>query len=202
MTFSQTFPFALLGGSILSCLFSVMSISVVFWVTQSTDNDDTNFGLFLREATDGKDATTKCVSDMPDLDCGYLNSSKACGVIATLFGGFFCITHLYWCFVSNRYGIVNIVAGVTGSIQTAFGIMCLTIFSYFKNSYLNPTDDINVEYPNGAEASYSWAFYLMITSVILSGVTTAGTIFLSNSDMHGVKRTLSSEAFLSRKQSR
>lgn len=199
MTLNQTVSFGLCVSSFLSVFLSILSLSTVFWVTQSTDNDDTNYGLFLTESTDNKAVVTKCISNMTDLNCGYLNSSKGCGVVATIFGGFFFISHVI-SFGYPKNAINTVVTALLGFTQTFFGIMCLVIYSYFKEEYLNPVDDVNVEYPDGEEATYNWAFYTMIVSVVLSVTTSSATMLFLYAKIPGIRRKdsadLESETFL------
>ena len=53
-------------------------------------------------------------------------------------------------------------------LQLSFGIMCVTLFSYFKNSYLIDDDGVNVEFKVQTYSDYDYAFYFWITGVVLS----------------------------------
>lgn len=160
----------ILFGFGVSILFSIISLSTASWVSLSTNNDDTNYGLFLKEATGGtKLIETKCVSEMPDLQCSYLNSSKGCGIIFVLFGALAFLSQLY-SFGDFNKQFVGFVASLLGLFQTVFGLMCLVFYSYFKESYLETNDDINIEYPNGLDVEYDWSFNLMISAVVIGFV--------------------------------
>lgn len=149
---------------------------MVFWVHQTSDNDDNYYGIFMRESSD-KEVSSSCNSAMTEIECGYLKSSKACGVISIMFGGAACIMYLVTCGAPG-FGFYSFSMGLVGLIQTMFGMMCIVIFAYFKESYLTLNDDLNVEYPTHPESTYAWAFYLLITSVVISFVTSLGYIFV------------------------
>jgi hypothetical protein len=76
------------------------------------------------------------------------------------------------------FGFYSFSMGLVGLIQTMFGMMCVVIFSYFKESYLTLSDDLNVEYPTHPDSTYSWAFYILITSVVISFVSSLAYIFV------------------------
>ncbi len=40
--------------------------------------------------------------------------------------------------------------------------MCLVIFSVYKSSAVDPDDDLNVEYPNGAKSDFDWYVYVYL----------------------------------------
>eukprot|EP00602_Paraphysomonas_sp_CaronLab_P003939 CAMPEP_0185017746 /NCGR_PEP_ID=MMETSP1103-20130426/659_1 /TAXON_ID=36769 /ORGANISM="Paraphysomonas bandaiensis, Strain Caron Lab Isolate" /LENGTH=175 /DNA_ID=CAMNT_0027547313 /DNA_START=151 /DNA_END=678 /DNA_ORIENTATION=+ len=168
-----------------------MAVSVVFWTKESTDNDDSFYGIFLRESG-GNQVSSKCHSDMTDIQCGYLNSSKASAVISIIFGTGVCAMYLMTC-GSPGFGFFSFAMGLTGLIQSTFGLMCLVIFSYFKRSYLTSNDDMNVEYPNDPEVDYAWAFYIVIASVVISYVSSAVYIVLLFKSPATMKRTRSDE---------
>jgi uncharacterized protein (DUF486 family) len=133
----------------MSVMLSIMAVSVVFWAKQSTDTDDSYYGMFLRESADHQVASL-CNSAMTEMECGYLKSSKACSVISIIFGGSACLMYLVSC-GDTGFGFYSFSMGIVGFIQSIFGMMCIVIFSYFKESYLTSNDDINIEYPDHAE---------------------------------------------------
>lgn len=177
-------------SSFLSVFFTILAISVVFWVHQTSDNDDNYYGIFMRESSD-KEVSSSCNSSMTEIECGYLKSAKACGVISVMFGGAACAMYLVTGGAPG-FGFYSFSIGLVGLIQTMFGMMCVVIFSYFKETYLTQNDDLNVEYPTHPESTYSWAFYLLISSVVISFVSSVGYIFLLNKPAL-IKRSASEE---------
>jgi uncharacterized membrane protein len=163
-------------ATFISVFLTILSISVVFWVHQTSDNDDNYYGIFMRESSD-KDVTSACNSAMTEIECGYLKSAKACGVISIMFGGASCGMYLVTGGAPG-FGFYSFSMGLVGLIQTMFGMMCVVIFSYFKESYLTLNDDLNVEYPTHPDSTYSWAFYILITSVVISFVSSLAYIFV------------------------
>ena len=138
-------------ATFMSALLSIMAVSVVFWAKQSSDNDDNYYGIFLRESAD-KQVESMCNSGMTEMECGYLKSAKACSVISIIFGGAACLMYMASC-GDTGFGFYSFSMGTVGFIQSIFGLMCVVIFSYFKESYLTSNDDVNIEYPDHAEVA-------------------------------------------------
>lgn len=147
--------FSYFVGIFLSVTLSIMSVSVVFWAKQSTDNDDSYYGMFLRESED-REIASLCNSAMTEIECGYLKSSKACSVISIIFGGAACLMYLVSC-GDTGFGFYSFSMGIVGFIQSIFGTMCIVIFSFFKDSYLTSNDDVNVEYPDDPEVTFCFS---------------------------------------------
>lgn len=149
-------------------LLTINALCVAYWTDLSSDNDDSSYGIFFRETGSDTVVHSGCKSDMSEENCSYLNSAKSCIVISILLGAVNLFIFLY-----NKgnpgFSFQSFTMGLIGLLQATFLMMCVIIFSYFKEGYLETTDDVNIEYPDEVvDASYGWAFDLMITVTCVS----------------------------------
>lgn len=147
---------------------TIVSICVSYWTELSSDNDDSNYGIFFRETSSDEVVHSGCKSDMSEENCSYLNSAKSCVVISVLLG----VVNIFL-FVYNGgnpgFSFQSFTMGMIGVLQATFLMMCVIIYSYFKEGYLETTDDVNIEYPDEVvDASYGWAFILMVVVTVVS----------------------------------
>lgn len=157
--------------NVVCVIISILAICVAYWTDVSSDNDDSSYGIFFRETSGDEIVHSGCKSDMSEENCSYLNSAKSCIVISILLG----VVNIFM-FLYNGgnpgFSFQSFTMGMIGVLQATFLMMCVIIFSYFKEGYLETTDDINIEYPDEvADASYGWAFLLMILVTVVSYVS-------------------------------
>ena len=149
---------ALVG--IIALTFQIISVSSFDWV--HTENGRT--GLFLYQ-TGSKVQILNCDS-MNQTECGYLTSSQTASVIAIIFAGFATILlfYQYWQMTVNT----SLVTACATFFQCIFCILSVVVYSYFKGSYLESDDGVNVEYPVDTYSNYLFAFYIWISATVLS----------------------------------
>lgn len=156
--------------NVFCLLISIVAVSVAYWADLSSDNDDSNYGLFFRETSGDEIVHSGCKSDMSEENCSYLNSAKSCIVISIVLGG---INIFMFFYNGGNPGISfqSFTMGMIGVLQATFLMMCVILFSYFKEGYLETNDDVNIEYPDEVtDADYGWAFDMMISVTVLSYV--------------------------------
>jgi hypothetical protein len=157
--------------TVLCALISVSAICGAYWADLSSDNDDSSYGIFFRETSGDELVHSGCKSDMSEENCSYLNSAKSCIVISVLLG----LVNVFL-FIYNAgnpgFSFQSFTMGLIGLLQATFSMMCVIIFSYFKEGYLETNDDVNVEYPDEVvDASYAWTFFLMIACTVVSFIS-------------------------------
>mmetsp|Transcript_18872 Transcript_18872/g.31495 ORF Transcript_18872/g.31495 Transcript_18872/m.31495 type:complete len:208 (+) Transcript_18872:138-761(+) len=147
---------------------SILGICVSYWTELSSDNDDSNYGIFFRETSGDEVVHSGCKSDMSEEDCSYLNAAKSCIVISILLGTVNVFIYMYNG-GNPGFSFQSFTMGLIGMMQATFLMMCVIIYSYFKEGYLETNDDINIEYPDEVvDASYGWAFVLMVVVTVVS----------------------------------
>lgn len=157
--------------NVLVVLISIVAISVSYWTEISTDNDDSYYGIFFRETSGDEVVHSGCKSDMSEENCSYLNSAKSCLVISVLLGVVNAFIYLYNG-GNPGFSFQAFTMGLIGVMQATFLMMCVIIYSYFKEGYLETNDDVNIEYPSEVvDASYGWAFSMMIALTVVSYVS-------------------------------
>jgi hypothetical protein len=165
---SKETNFVFFAINVICVLISVVCICVAYWTEISSDNDDSSYGIFFKENSSDEIVHSGCKSDMSEENCSYLNSAKSCLVISVLLG---LVNIFMFLFNSGNPGFSfqSFTMGMIGVLQATFLMMCVIIFSYFKEGYLETNDDVNIEYPDEVvDASYGWAFVMMICVTVLS----------------------------------
>jgi hypothetical protein len=180
----------------LSVLFQVISMSVVYWVKLTVNNDDNYSGLFLRESYEREaNVAANCNSEMSETSCTYLKTAKASSIISVILGGI-CL-YLSFAQAYNEYrtmsGLSFLISGLVSLLEFSFLIICIVTYSYYNDTYLTVTDDINVEYPPSTEAEYSWGFNLMIAAACLSFIYSAFNFSYAFRPKSSLKRSPSAE---------
>ena len=151
------------------CIFvSILAICVSYWAEVSSEDDDSYYGVFFRETSSEEIVHSGCKSDMNEDNCSFLNAAKSCIVISILLGVSNIILFMYNG-GNPGFGFLSFTMGLIGFLQATFLMMCVIIFSYFKEGYLETNDDINIEYPSEVQdADYAWAFDMMIGATVIS----------------------------------
>jgi hypothetical protein len=72
---------------------------------------------------------------MTEIECGYLKSAKACGVISIMFGGASCGMYLVTGGAPG-FGFSSFSMGLVGLIQTMFGMMCVLLTSASTHQHI------------------------------------------------------------------
>lgn len=157
--------------NVLIVFISILAISVAYWTELFSDKEDSNYGIFFRETSSEEIVHSGCKSDMSEENCSYLNSAKSCLVIAVLLG----VVNLFMFLHSGGnpgFSFQSFTMGLIGVLQATFLMMCVVIYSYFKEGYLQTNDDINIEYPQDeiVDANYGWAFILMVVATVVAYV--------------------------------
>ena len=185
-----------LAISTLVLLFSCICAGVVYWTKQDVDDNSSYTGLFVMQSQADSSVVIMltCGESMSDQQCSYLKSSKASAIIGILFGAIGAFLSFY----NLRYeyrrisGLSFFIVGLFVALESLFYLMCIVIYSYFKDSYLTTNDDLNVEYPPESKTEYAWAFNLMITALCFSFIHGCSLFYYSHKKT-AIKRTPSEE---------
>jgi len=147
-----------------SCLY-IVAISTPYWISE---NGDGSIGLFESQNRNSNSLfPTNCNSNMGELECSYLYSSKISAVATVIFGG---IASLLYSLPTIYFAVIpKTVPAVCVALETIFAIITAVVFYYFKTSYYS-NDDVNVEYPVEAPPSLSLyvSYSIWLSATILS----------------------------------
>lgn len=184
-----------LAINVLSLIFCIIAMSVVYWVKLTVDGDENYTGLFLK-TSDGADQNiaNNCNSNMSDRACTYLKSAKACAVIAVLLGGL-CSMYAYSQITYEYRSVSNLsffVTGMISAVEFIFMMTSVVTYSRFNNLALDVNDDLNIEYPPSRDQEYYWGWNLMITAVVFSFICSSFNFFYACRP-GGAKRSASNE---------
>jgi hypothetical protein len=153
-------------------------------VVQYEGADDIYWGLFLKS---GMNPTT-CDDETSSTACGYLKVSKTSGVIFVVLGTLCCLMYMPFVFPNVPMNSDRMKsAGICGTVQGIFGIICLVVFFYYKRARLTLSDanDVNVEFDSERYTSkFMFAYYFFMFLVIITCLFSGFTLqkeFMSNS---------------------
>jgi hypothetical protein len=161
---------------------NVLVISTDKWVRIVFRSEEEYIGLYY---TTSDVIFLGCNTDTSVTECGYLLSARSSGFLGMFF--MTCTTIGYYHIATNfqKYAIPGFwwtVTAVLGFLASVFSIICLILYYYFKTSYLQTNDDLNIEYATNdriTTSEFEWSFWTFTASVLINTLISFANVSLN-----------------------
>lgn len=183
------YPLIFFTFSVIIFIISIIVISTDKWVRVVAHNEEEYVGLFY---TSGNAVMVSCNTDTSVSECGYLLSARCSGFLSLLFTTCAMVGYYYIATNFQFYAIPGYWWALTaffGILASAFSLICVVIYYFFKTSYLTTNDDQNIEYSaiDGITTSeFEWSYWALAGSSILNIILSLSNVSLNSSTVRRI----------------